>query len=215
MSPDVLRQRRDFYAIALGLLLFELARGYIQKDANFPGLLPVRFANPCWFLWAAWAGFAYFFVRYHMLSPSNPWHMYREDAHGQAGDTKAVRKIAASKATDPGEQRDLLNPAGHVPKLEFGNKTVRISLNALMRHRIYNFNGNHTVKHFAGGSTFDLTARERRIVTGAMLWGYLAALWRERTFTDYLLPYVVGIITVGVAVARWLQGETHLCVPWV
>jgi hypothetical protein len=218
IGDDVLRQRRDLYAVALGLLLFQVAHGTIDAGGSLGNPYSMKFANPCWFIWAAWIAFGYFFVRFRMFAPDNIVRMWQEEIMLQAGDCRGVRKIAAEHCNGyqdhPTETiADVVkNPAGPIPTLRFHKLRLYIA---------YPFG--------ATGNLFGTTsARAPKMGTSIVgndsgTWGQRARLWiavvaavftsmsRERTFTDYVLPYVVALITVTTAVIYFWAGKTEIC----
>lgn len=68
IASDALRQRRDLYAIAIGLCIYNLAGGYVLTDTTVASIIPVKLAHPWVVLAAAWLGFGYFWWRFWLIS---------------------------------------------------------------------------------------------------------------------------------------------------
>lgn len=198
IPPDVLRQRRDLYALAIGLMLFCLAGGSLKAETSFGNVLPLTFSHPHLLLWAAWAGFFYFWFRFWLISEARPIADFLEDVRWQAGDTFAMRRIAAELATTTaqGSAEDnklgILSPTGYVPVVSFSGAKPLISLNRL-RHR----RGDNLVMSVGPGD--QEIPRGRRL----MFWlAYISAFPRaivgERAFTDYTLPHLFALLTLMV-----------------
>ncbi|NUO74592.1 MAG: hypothetical protein HOQ32_01120 [Lysobacter sp.] len=222
IESGVLRQRRDFYAIAIGLLLFQLAHGSIEHANTIGGMLPLKFDNPCWFLWSAWIGFAYFLLRYRLMAPPSPFGMWGEEALLQAGNTMIVRKIAATFISHPGDdyttgkrRAELLSRAGPIPKIVFKGFLVDLDLQNLTRGgAAAGVESGGILASYVKSLDNKLTFSQQLLILACVLFGWLTAIWREHSFTDYCLPYLFGLFTIVVAIFRWLSGATHLCIPW-
>ncbi len=214
IDSGVLRQRRDFYALSIGLMLFHLAHGTIQHSSTF-GVLPLKFSNPCWFLVAAWVGFFYFLLRYWLMSPPSVWGMYMDDARWQAGDWIRVRKLASQLVSRPknpeieDQQRArLLVKNGPIPMIRFRNGEPCLHIDSLRTHAASN------VEHFIARPDQKTPASNKALLWVAFLRGMFLATWRERAFTDYVLPYIFGAVTLLLAVWHYWTAKVHLCVPW-
>ncbi len=91
IDAETLRQRRDFYSLSIGLLLFYLADGKINSDSIL-GMLPLHFENAKVFLYAAWTGWVYFLLRY-CLHTDNIFSNFKEELDWQAADTWVARRL--------------------------------------------------------------------------------------------------------------------------
>lgn len=200
IPTDVLRQRRDLYALAIGLMLFSLAGGSLKADTSFGNVLPLTFSHPYLLLWAAWAGFFYFWFRFWLISEARPIGDFLEDVRWQAGNTFAMRRIAAEFATDTAQgnaddnKRQILSPTGYVPVVSFSGVKPLISLNRL-RHRR------------GDGYSMTVGPGDQEVPRGRRLtfWlAYLSAFPRaivgERAFTDYTLPHAFALLTLIVGI---------------
>lgn len=201
MPPDALRQRRDLYVIAIGLLLYNLAGGIVLDETKVSGLLPVKLYRPEILLWAAWVGLAYFWWRFWLVSEARPIGDFVEDFGWQLGDTRIVRSIAACHVqgnahANPTSRRDqLLRKGGPIPLVSpFG---FTLSLNSLRTRK-----GQGVPSNF-GPANIEIQRQER----GRYIWAHVLAFARaircERTFTDHTLPHLFAAVTVLVGLARF------------
>lgn len=223
IDGGVLRQRRDFYAIAIGLLLFQLAQGSVEHTNTLGGMLPLKFENPCWFLWAAWVGFFYFMLRYQLMAPKGPWRMWLDEAKLQAADASRIRKMAAGtviRAGDDAEtdrqRREIMEAAGPIPRINGFGPQIQLVTRNLYRDKFYSpqFPGKHATSYLQINDGL-LTGLQRLELNLAVCVGLLVSTWREHSFTDYCMPYVFAGITLLTAVFRWIAGDTHFCFPWM
>ena len=95
IAPDALRQRRDLYALAIGLCIYNLAGGYVLTDTTVASIIPVKLSHPWVVLLAAWLGFAYFWWRFWLISEARPFADFHADAMWQAGNSRVGRGLAA------------------------------------------------------------------------------------------------------------------------
>lgn len=204
IRPDALRQRRDMYVLAIGLLLYNLAGGSLVDKATMGGLLPVSLESPWLLLCAAWAGFFYFWFRFWLISEVPALSQFREEAHWQGADTAALRKIAAEHAEEVQGRskqeavRELLKKGGAVPKVLFKGSTPSLRLRDLKSAE----RGTHYVLPF--GPDYELQRSELVAFWSSWLLAYPKAMIRERTFTDYLLPHLFAFVTLLTGVGRHL-----------
>ena len=202
IPPDALRQRRDMYVLAIGLLLYNLAGGRLVDKTTVGGLLPVSLESPWLLLCAAWAGFFYFWFRFWLISEVPALSQFREEAHWQGADVAAIRKIAAEQAEAaqgrPKEEgrRAFLKKDGPVPKVLFKGWAPWLRLRDLRSSR----KGTHYVLPF--GPDYELRGWELAVFWRSWLLAYPKAVVRERTFTDYLLPHLFAFVTLLSGVGR-------------
>lgn len=203
IPTDALRQRRDMYVLAIGLLIFNLAGGSLITQST-SGILSVNLRHPHIVLWAAWVGFFYFWWRFWLVSKARPFADFVIAANWQLGNTLTVRKIAAPSVTTgagtPSNKRrdQLLSPTGPVPKATMLG--AKISLQGVQMR------SGDTFTHHLGP--------EDIAVPAAMIWAFrrakVVALYRtitcERVFTDYTLPHLFAACTVVVGVWRLIPG---------
>jgi hypothetical protein len=213
IQPDALRQRRDFYAIAIGLMLFYAAGGGFSQDANIGSMFAVHLKRPEFILGAAWVGFAYFWFRFWLITEAKPFVDFAQDAKWQAEDSSTVRRIASKHVTrqTSGEPEDLaqaiLQPGNYVPKIVWKGLTPHLQLMHLRRKR-----GDDFPKTF-GPNVVELDSKERAAIWRASLLGYPKAMWWERSFTDYTAPHLFALLTVGVMIWACLHGEPETTKP--
>jgi len=204
IPADVLRQRRDMYVLAIGLLLYNLAGGDLVDKTTVGGLLPVSLESPWLLLCAAWVGFFYFWFRFWLISEVPALSQFREEAYWQGGDATILRKLASEQAQEgQGRSKEdairlLLKKGGPVPKVMFKGLTPSLRLNGLKSAQR---GTNYTL---AFGPDYQLQRAELWPFWRSWILAYPKAMVRERTFTDYLLPHLVAAITVVSGAARCL-----------
>ena len=203
IGDEVLRQRRDLYALAIGLSVFNLAGGSMVRGTTLGGFLPVSLAHPHVLLYAAWAGFFYFWWRFWQVSDAKPIQDFLEEVRLQAGDSKAMRKIASkhvkagSEFSFESQQSKVLAPNGLIPKVRLAR--AEIGLYELSPKRT---TPSYTSYTNVGDLTVIIVGADRRRYWLAILGGIPRALWFERSFADYTAPHILAIITVGIGVWR-------------
>lgn len=204
IPSDALRQRRDMYVLAIGLLLYNLAGGHLVDKATVGGLLPVSLESPWFLLLAAWLGFLYFWFRFWLISEVPALTHFREEAHWQGGDAATLRKIAAEHAEAvQGRSKEeatssLLKKNGAVPQVRFKGLTPSLRLRDLKSAE----RGTHYMLAF--GPDYELQRSELVTFWRSWLLAYPKAMIRERTFTDYLLPHLFAFVTLSSGVGRYL-----------
>ena len=215
IAPDALRQRRDLYALAIGLTLFNVAGGKIAANTSFGSLLPLTLERPYVFLIAAWLGFFYFWFRFWLVTDARPFADYLEDVTWQAGASKQVRAIAAKFATrgPNGESQagDLLKSDGFVPKIfweshEGKRRVPGLSLNGISQRRYRDGYRQATVT--AGPADCWIAKEDLPAFRAGWRRGFFRAMLRERTFTDYTLPHLVAICTVIIGLVHVVSNES-------
>jgi hypothetical protein len=211
IDSGVLRQRRDLYGVSIALMLYYLAGGALEHTLNL-SLLPLRFDSPCVFLYAAWAGFFYFLVRYWLLAP-HAWKYFTEDAIWQTGQTKAGKLVAKNVAPPP--------PTHIQPNMDVASEIDLCSPRLIRHEGKYCVDFTHMRTKADDGylrfhNTMIVTIRESDLglFHRARLYGFFLALFRERGFTDYLMPYIFAGATVVVAVVMSLRAKVCLCALW-
>lgn len=202
IPADVLRQRRDLYALAIGLMLFYLADGSLEKGANVGSLFSLQLGRPGYVLVAAWIGFFYFWMRFWLVTEAKPIGDYIDDVRWQAGDSRTIRSIAAQyvTATEQGSEgtnrKRILDPKGHVPLVRWQGMTPILSLNDVWprspaRGGVGGVN--------AGPPHTAIPRKDRLRVLWVWLRAFPNAAVRERAFTDYTLPHLFALATLVIA----------------
>jgi len=213
IEPDALRQRRDLYALSIGLMLFNLAGGKIAANTAFGSLLPISIERPWLLLCAAWLGFFYFWFRFWLVSEPAPLGAFIEDIQWQAGNNARVRRIAEKFAQgapwqrSDGVARGLINgPDGLVPKIVWRGLTPILNLQGLTARRgRANFNQQ---SESIGPAECLLPTEDHSEIRLAWLIAIPRAIVRERAFTDYTLPHLVAVLTVLIGLARLVAFES-------
>lgn len=203
IDPGVLRQRRDFYAIAIGLLLFNLAGGHLNPDATFATLLPIKFAVPQVLFWAAWFGFGYFLWRFWLMEP-NGLDQFWKEVGLQGGNRREIKKFAADMilASAPKDHAD--NMAAVL------GRRISVIHPGLVRHKnrirlqisqIRTPGSGHASGLGEGHLDFppELTWRVR----WAALKSVGFAMVYERSFSDYVVPYLFAALCIAVQLYRF------------
>lgn len=209
IAADALRQRRDLYALAIGLTVFHLAGGTIASDTSFGSILPVSLARPWVFEVAAWLGFFYFWIRFWLISEGKPFDDFKEDARWQAGDLPAMRELACSFVTGSHYQPEessfamLRQSNGLVPRMHVRQGTPMISLDALTANATRNGRGGMPMT--CGPADNEVPSSDRRRFWWSWAKGWAYATFRERSFTDYTLPHLFALLAVGVGVFGWTR----------
>lgn len=213
IQPDALRQRRDLYAIAIGLMLFYAAGGGFSQDANVGSMFAVHLKRPGFILWAAWAGLIYFWWRFWLITEARPMRDFFEDVDWQAGDTVMVRRITQKYVSNvhsiSGEEnaKEIVLPGQHVPKIAWKGLTLNLSLAHLRRRR-----SDDSPKSY-GPHQVELESKDRAALWRAWLLSVPRGAWFERSFTDYTLPHLFALATMGVATWACLHGEPETTKP--
>lgn len=213
IDAGALRQRRDLYALAIGLFIYNIAGGYVSDQATFASLLPIRLKYPIVLLAAAWAGFFYFWFRFWLISKARPIADYKEDAEWQAGHSETGRTLAA-EYVDPTATPDqhkqsteelaarLIVWNGPIPTLHYKKGKPRIGVSRMLKEKPSP--GAHV--HLANfGQDVDVPDSKLYLFRRARFIGYWRAIYRERTFSDYTMPHIFACLTV-------LSGIFHLIV---
>lgn len=200
IAPDALRQRRDLYALAIGLCIYNLAGGYVLTDTTVASIIPVKLSHPWVVLLAAWFGFAYFWWRFWLISEARPFGDFHEDAMWQAGNSRTGRALAA-EFTGPinffGNERSaaqnaesLKQPRGPIPKFKLEKGRPTIDLTDLRYHGKNQSTVTQSYGHVA------TIAKGHRLRFWWAFWlGYVRAAYRERAFSDYTVPHVFAMFT--------------------
>lgn len=201
IAPDALRQRRDLYAIAIGLCIYNLAGGYVLTDTTVASIIPVKLSRPWVVLAAAWLGFAYFWWRFWLISEARPFADFHDDAMWQAGNSRAGRVLAAEFADTTshfGNQQDAARNAesikqsrGPIPKFKIDSGRPTVDLTDLRYH-----GKNQSVLTQSYGPVVTVGDGYRLRFWRVFLAGYLRALYRERAFSDYTVPHLFAVFTV-------------------
>ncbi len=211
IEPDALRQRRDLYALSIGLMLFNLAGGKIAANTAFGSLLPISIERPWLLLCAAWLGFFYFWFRFWLVSDAKPIDDFFEDIRWQAGNTRQVRRVAVKFVLGnhhtPAEdfRSQITAVGGPVPEISLEGMTPILSLN----HMVCRSNRRGGSSNFVScGSNRNVVSTEDRVTfwKGGLL-GFSRAITRERAFTDYTLPHLFAVLTLLVGIVRFVAFE--------
>lgn len=212
IRPDALRQRRDLYALSIGLLLFNLAGGKVAANTSFGSILPIALERPWWLLLAAWTGFAYFWFRFSLVSEIRPMGAFLQDIAWQAGDTATIRRLAiklAKGAVDPysGQKVEAAigPPDGCVPKLSWSAGKPLLDLCGLTSKG--QGAGENKVPASFGMSEIEIPPEDRLAIIRVGLISIVRAVLRERTFTDYTLPHLFALLTFIVGAVRFASAE--------
>ncbi len=211
IDSDVPLQRRDLYAVAIGLVIYNLGGGYAVDSASV-GVLPMRLSHPGIVLLAAWVGLAYFWWRFWLISEVKPFGAWHEDAVWQTGQSRRGRALAARHAAttqfynaQPRSSDEnaglILLPTGPVPRFSVsGAKPV---VNLMELHRDALDRSKTLLAQSYGPSPIKLPPGQRLEGWRVILSGYWRAIWRERAFSDYTAPHLFAIFTVVTGVARY------------
>lgn len=209
IPADALRQRRDLYALAIGLFLYDLAGGHLKAETAFGSVLPVALSDPHYLLTAAWVGLFYFWFRFWLVSEARPIRDFMEDVRWQAGDSQTIRRIAAEVVDIKGNDQRLSAIAqieragGVVPRVERVWPAPVLGLNSLRPQR------GSSMLFTAGSNGREVPPGKRWAFWRAWLAAFFAAALRERTFTDYTLPHLFAMVTLIHGVWR------HVIAPYM
>jgi len=213
IKPDALRQRRDLYALSIGLMLFNLAGGKIAANTAFGSLLPISIERPWLLLCAAWLGFFYFWFRFWLVSDVKPFGGFFEDVRWQTGNTRQVRTIAAKFVTrGPGNEtvsesiRDQVRSSGGpIPSIAWEGIVPILGLNSVTSRA----DRGPGCTYVTLGSNRNVVSEEDRVAFWKGLWtGFSRAILTERAFTDYTLPHLVAVLTLGIGIVRFVAYES-------
>lgn len=215
IDAEVLRQRRDLYVVSIGLLLFYWADGTVLELWTMT-FIPAEVRCPQVFLWAAWIAFAYFSWRYWLVAPP-AWKGYQEEVAWQLRTGTIVRRLARKLIDHPDKKlatkqsildrcnaleqaaRDHLDNARYGPLVRRESwRVVTINLSKLAPFR--NSSMNATAREVQ--SRHQLEGLEILQYYAAYAIAFTLAIFRERSFSDYVLPYLVAGLAVAVALFR-------------
>lgn len=209
IAPDALRQRRDLYALAIGLCIYNLAGGYVLTDTTVASIIPVKLAHPWVVLAAAWLGFVYFWWRFWLISEARPFSDFHEDAMWQAGNSRAGRALAAEFASPISHfsnersasqnAESIKQPRGPVPKYKVYKKKLTIDLTDLRHH-----GKNQSVVTHSYGKVITVGKPNRFRFWRVFLLGYIRAMYRERAFSDYTVPHLFAVFTALTGIWHFL-----------
>lgn len=206
LAGDLLRQRRDFYAISLGLILFHLAGG-VMKDTATLSTLPVKLAHPEVLYWSAWVSFVYFAWRYWVLDPGSV-RLFREEWDRQQRASPAFLKIcrvwvkkSQGSASDIDQVVSLLTHCRpEIPRA--AREGTQVDLRALK-------NLTSDSATFASGTLrATLDADDVKALRRLKIKGFFRAVFLERTATDLLLPYGMGAAAILISLLTALSGHS-------
>lgn len=200
IAPDALRQRRDLYALAIGLCIYNLAGGYVLTDTTVASIIPVKLSHPWVVLLAAWTGFAYFWWRFWLISEARPFADFHDDAMWQAGNSRAGRTLAAEFAdttsyfgNEQGAAQNaesLKQPRGPIPKYKLERRQPTVDLTDLRYH-----GKNQSVLTQSYGPVITVGKGYRMRFWWVFVLGYARATYRERAFSDYTAPHLFAMFT--------------------
>jgi hypothetical protein len=199
IREGALRQRRDFYAISIGLLLYYAAGGSLESSVS-TSVLPLKFDKPVALLIAAWLGWIYFLWRYWLFTPADILALFREEREWQLRASKRIRRIAISLAKPNGANEEQYlrwlkeKPNPPLPIVRKINRNWRVELNAMSSAA-----GEPDTFRISQDS-FELSKKDSIACEIENAISYFYAAIRERTFTDYILPYGFGLLTIFSAV---------------
>jgi hypothetical protein len=193
LDGDVLRQRRDLYATALGLILFHLAGAGLRDDAVLT-TVPVHLARPEVLYWAAFAALLYFLFRYWMVAPSALERFDQEWRLQTLGSGKYLGLLQRIAARYLENSNDVLNyvRAGMIPDFDLKARTIRWNQFQNLRR------GGQPVipglvKARVGVSMID---DEFEVLQAARRRGFVRAVFFERTAMDIMAPYVIAFVAI-------------------
>lgn len=197
IDSGTLRQRRDFYAFGIGLLLFNLAGGYLSPDAAQVTLLPIKFSNPEILYWVAWGGFVYFLWRFWLMAPP-AWRQFAQEIGLQAGNRSFFKSLVAEQiksADNPEAAEDWL--------LILNRKEGYFSPGLILHGGKFQLYAAEI--HDAGNSHSTGMARTLEFPHGhrwqcrwTALKAIAFAIVYERSFSDYVAPYLLAILCIAV-----------------
>lgn len=203
IEAGVLRQRRDLYAVSIALAIFHLAGGNLTDQAS-QSVLQFRLDRPWVLVISAWVGFAYFLYRYWLLAPS--WSeiasRLRTESGLQARATDTFHKLAIANLRTNGRDhgqaevvRAAIERREYLPSYTDNTGGVQLHYAGLP-----NLTETATMSSHVAGSVH-LSEADVALLQNARRQGRFRAITRERTFTDYLLPYVFAGATAIIGIA--------------
>ena len=205
IESGVLRQRRDLYAVSIALVVFYLAGGKIGSDARLVGVFATHFDRPWVLLGALWAGWAYFLFRLSLMkSLPEGWADYVEDSHWQRGETRAAKRLARLMASSGYENEvDHVMRVGFLPQLLMSDKR-RVDLSTMRPFRSDESGPKGRCdERMVPQTNFEVDDVNSGAFWAAIYGGYVRAIVYERSFSDYVLPYIVAFFAVAVALCHF------------
>ena len=202
MPAGALRQRRDLYAISIGLSIFYLAGGQLLAGSQ-QGILGMTLERPWIVLAAAWIGFFYFLLRLSLFKPYAAALVdFKLEVQHQAMFSDEMR--GALRLLVPKENRDFTSVVnrldrGLIPIIRFDTDPVQVDFTHFFKSVADQAIGKD-VSPLLGAGKYPLPAQaqsrfldERRIAT-------FRAMTKEHTFTNYLLPYYFALLPLFLGI---------------
>ena len=171
MSADLLRQRRNLLTISLILVAIHLAGASFKDEISILGA-GIKFAHPDRLLWGAWVLWAYFMLRYGQ---------YLFDVRDLGIQTSMGDWIASKH-----QSTQSLNQHRHFPPSVTWNSPIKWHL----EDGLY-IDGRWEIR------PVPITLWTKTIWT---VRAFVSTAIRTPRITDYLLPFVVGILPVLLVV---------------
>ena len=202
MPAGALRQRRDLYAMAIGLTIYYLAGGELVESAQ-QGIIGMKLSRPWVILAAAWVGYFYFMVRLSL------WKTFEEalsdfatEARQQALFARPLRE--ALKSLLPEENRDSASvvqsiDAGYLPNYSFEEDGVAVNLKKFhwtIADQAEPAGGR--THHHAG--VHKLPPEAQKAYKSQLRRAWFTAMFREHSFTNYLLPYCFALVPLFLGI---------------
>ena len=201
-DPAFLRQRRNLFVFAFGVMIFELGGAHLTGHVTV-GWIGLEFANPCILMWAAWAGLLYALWRYWAHRHSM---LQRRDL--ELSIALAFSPSYRALWNDVMEQRpELIPKSGDEQSVWEGVYQPQLVDTGLFRRaitylRVLQFDPNTEQwrqSHAGGWPTLvPLKGWNRARALWIELKVTLLSIIRGKWFADYYLPYIVAWIAVAL-----------------
>ncbi len=203
MNADILRQRRNLIGMAIALSIYELAEGNIDKAPTFLGSIPV--GDPDVVIYLAWSSLFYFLWRYWIHTKKLRDSMRKSDNNNlyyQSEERSYLFDIHNSLCIDEAYNNLLksifeYNENEYIIKVLNNKAATPILVRKIFKRYIdCSFYYNHNTPH--NGRIPD---KEQRIqvklpylnVFIFELRAQIKAIFIEKSFSDYCLPYYIAI----------------------
>lgn len=198
LDPDVLRQRRDVFALGLGLIIYNIAGGSLTKAAEFAAV-HITFIHPNRLYVIAILGLFYFTSRYWVVAPR--WREpFMEEVDEQWRVTSSYRALTRhfiEQYANVELRARALDLASQGWSIDFMNALHGQPLSSL------------SLKKPGDGRREAVASKDKRwnaelgrkqlwSLRLARTYAYIRAILFERTFTDLMLPYVVAYAAILV-----------------
>lgn len=195
LADHVLRHRRNVYATAIGILVYQAAGGSLGGDGGLAALR-VHFARPNYLYWFALAALVFFMYRFWTVAPG-AWERFLVDVDRQWRATKAYVDVSSeyclARVRDEDRQR-----VASLHRLRYSFRLERKTSGRLSvpNCSLYDPRDPSHPNIFPSAprrpDDAALSDNQLRKLKLARRRAYFRAIVFERSFFDLMVPYLIG-----------------------